>query len=60
MYVITFTFSSGFIGTLTHHNLNQIREWITIFGKPEAMRECNIIDIAVSKNDMPVSMSEAA
>lgn len=47
MNTITFTFESGFVKTLTHHDPEQIKEWLRIFDNPEARAYCKITDISV-------------
>jgi hypothetical protein len=47
MTTIILTFESGFVGTLTHHDPKQIREWLRIFDNPEAMDYCGIVGISV-------------
>lgn len=44
---ITFQFQNGCPGTLTHHDPEQIREWLRIFDTPEARAYCGITDISV-------------
>lgn len=55
MYVITFKFLNGGTGTLTHSDINQIRKWVNIFESPDARKECNIIDLFVTKNDEKIA-----
>jgi hypothetical protein len=55
MITIKFSFRNGLIGTLTHHDPEQIREWIRIFDNPEARTHCGIVDISVEN-----AYSEAA
>lgn len=60
MFTITFTFLNGFVGTLTHDSIDQIREWIRIFDKPEARDYCKIASIVVRENRNKAEVSEAA
>lgn len=57
---ITFQFQNGCPGTLTHHDPEQIREWLRIFGTPEAMKDCGIVGISVSRDGKSVRLQEAA
>lgn len=59
MYVITFKFLNGCTGTLSHSDASQIREWVSIFGSPEGMKECNIAEMSVTKNKEKVSTQAA-
>lgn len=59
MYVITFNFTDGFVGTLTHDDINQIRYWLSIFNKPEVQKDCEIASITVAKNRVPMPLAEA-
>lgn len=47
MYVITIVFANGFVGTLRHGDLNQIKEWVELFGSEEGRKTCNITEICV-------------
>lgn len=60
MFTITFTFNSGFVGTLTHDDPNQIREWLRIFDNAEARANCEIASIVVRENRNKAEVSEAA